>query len=197
MIHLLLASSIGVAILLAWVGWGSLLNTVLAREPALDWGQRAAWGVAVLTIAGGVFEMLGVVSRPLVLVLIAGGVLLWLVHALLRRPWRTVRPERALAVIGTHKIATAIGIVVVLIIGARFVGHVQTRFFNPHDDYQAYLVFPVRMLDTGHMGVDPFNHTRLMAGLGGKYFLDTFSLGTGSAYNLHLVDAVLGLVVVA
>ncbi|MHC5115314.1 MAG: hypothetical protein ACYTGP_12905, partial [Planctomycetota bacterium] len=36
-----------------------------------------------------------------------------------------------------------------------------------------------------------------MAGLGGKYFLDTFSLSTGSTSNMHLVDAVLGLVVVA
>ena len=45
------------------------------------------------------------------------------------------------------------------------------------------------MLQTGHLRPDPFSERRIVYSLGGKFFLDTFSLSlTGEVRNFSLMD---------
>lgn len=65
--------------------------------------------------------------------------------------------------------------------------------FNNADDYQAYFVFPEKMLQTGSLGNDYFSERRLIGSLGGQYFLDTFSLGFLDWRSLQGIDRDVGL----
>src|SRR5579872_5117171 len=55
------------AILVSFVGWGSLVNYWLARDRRADWGLRAGWGMAVSILSGGYLCFVHAV-RPAVLV---------------------------------------------------------------------------------------------------------------------------------
>ena len=47
----------GLCILLSFIGWGSLLKDVVLPKKDIDWGQRAAWGVALSILVEGDFLM--------------------------------------------------------------------------------------------------------------------------------------------
>jgi hypothetical protein len=66
----------GAIVLLAFAGWGDLAKRHLAAEVDVDWGLRAAWGLAVTVAAGGLFCLLGLARRPVLVAWICGGVAL-------------------------------------------------------------------------------------------------------------------------
>lgn len=189
-----LAAAIGV--LLAWVGWGSLLNALLVRDPELDWGQKAAWGVAVLVGIGGMLNVTCAISRPLILIILCIGWGLWVADRLRSKFWLRMDAKAYTSAMRRNRPAVAAIVVAGIIIAVRFTAGVSSDATNIHDDHYAYLVFPARMLGSGCMGDDPFNHRRLVSALGGKSFLDTFILSTGTEYNLHSTDAGLGLLLI-
>jgi len=69
-----LAFAWGLAILASFVGWGGALNRVLFPAQRVDWGQRAAWGVALSVVIGGVLNLLQRISRTTVLVYLGLGI---------------------------------------------------------------------------------------------------------------------------
>ena len=77
MIGLILAVGWGACILLAFIGWGALLNRLLAPEMRFDWAQRAVFGISVNIGFGGLLNLMGLVSRPVLLVLTGLGVAIW------------------------------------------------------------------------------------------------------------------------
>jgi hypothetical protein len=60
--------------------------------------------------------------------------------------------------------------------------------FNLHDDYHAYLVGPVKMLQTGSLGPDPFSERRLVSGYGGNAMLLAYMLSGSNMIYLHALD---------
>jgi hypothetical protein len=185
-----------IGFLLAWVGWGSLLAATLVRDAEVDWGQKAAWGVALAISVGGVLELTCMISRPLILTLLAIGWALWAVDVGRRRLGSRIDLAPSMDGLRRHRIATAILAAVLAVVVLRVAASAVDERVNIHDDHHAYLVFPVRMLDTGCLGNDPFNHRRLVSSLGGKSFLDTFTMSVATPYNLHITDAGLGLILV-
>ena len=45
--------------------------------------------------------------------------------------------------------------------------------FNAHDDYHAYLVHPMKMIQSHTLGADPFNDRQMLSSFGGMSFLQT------------------------
>ena len=66
------------------------------------------------------------------------------------------------------------------------------RPLNPHDDCHAYAVYPVKMLQTGSLGTDPFNARRMYTSLGGQYFLQSEYLGLSDVESLFCVELGVG-----
>lgn len=197
----------GFVILASFVGWGSALNRFLFPARCVDWGQRAAWGMALSVVVGGVLNLLQCISRTTVLVYLGLGIVWWLAGLV---PWVQELSQqtgvfRSIAAFKKQRLMACGFLFVVALALIQYRGSVSTlrhegypngTDFNAYDDFQAYIVFPTKMLQVGSLGHDPFNGRRLESSLGGQSFLHTFVLGAFSAQNLHIIDPGLGLLIV-
>jgi hypothetical protein len=76
-------------------------------------------------------------------------------------------------------------------------GGMQDGSFNIFDDFQAYIVYPLKMLQAGSMGADPFSARRTPThSLGGNAFLQTFVLAALPVLSLRILDVGLGTILV-
>src|SRR5258708_3849278 len=202
-----LAFAWGLAILASFVGWGGALNRVLFPAQRVDWGQRAAWGVALSVVIGGVLNLLQRISRTTVLVYLGLGIAWCLASWISRirglsqiKGLFQTQPDAKYERIFVCGVLLVVALTMIQyaasISGVQQGGALTTTVFNGDDDFESCFVFPEKMLQTGSMGPDPFSQRRLEASLGGKSFLDTFVLSMLSFGNLHLLDPGLGLLII-
>lgn len=199
----------GIFILLSLTGWGSVLNSLLFPNEETDWGQRAAWGVAFSVVVGGVLNLLSCISRTTILVYLGLGMAAWVIFSLVRRPGLSNRTSHLALALRNRKVHLIIGgVLVVLLTFIQYAGTISVARsdfpsspagsvrFNQADDFQAYFVFPEKMLQSGSLGRDPFCSRRLESALGGQSFLDTFVLSVLSVEHLHIIDTGIGLLLI-
>ncbi|MCH8342743.1 MAG: hypothetical protein IH983_02020 [Planctomycetes bacterium] len=195
MLAYFLAFAWGICILLSFIGWGTLVGRLALPGRQVSWGQRAAWGMVLSVILGGLLNLFSLISGALILVYLGLGFATWLWlsvldrHAILRSISHGVRPLLA------DRWLAAGGLLVVALVAVHYATSVYSLEFNPHDDLQGYFVFPVKMLQIGSMGLDPFSG-RQMNALGGQSFLHTFVLCVTSEESLKLLDRGIGMLVV-
>jgi hypothetical protein len=199
MIGYAIAAAWGAFLLCAMVGWGFLLvhGGVAGLRSSNDWSRTATVGLAFSACIGGVFDLTGVISRWLVIGFLAvGGA------AFACRLVRYAKPSNATKApkpASWRFTAPVLGIAGALL-ALRVVGSVvdlQPGGFNNFDDFQAYIVYPLKMLDMGSMGADPFSLRRTPThALGGNAFLQTFVLAALPVQNLRLLDVGLGTILV-
>jgi hypothetical protein len=67
------------------------------------------------------------------------------------------------------------------------------RTFNLHDDFHIYLMWPLRMLQTGSLGGNPFDHIGVSS-LGGQSFMQGMFLSFGEIADINAFDAILCLI---
>lgn len=144
-----LSFSWGICILFSFVGWGSAINRILFHNYRIDWGQKAAWGIAFSIFVGGILNVTWAISKIVILVYLGMGFLCWLLDLFKTR----------LSVIGliSHHIydcrkdkVVSIGIFTICFLAfLQYSGWVASTFFNPYDDFQTYFVFPEKMLQMG------------------------------------------------
>lgn len=201
----LFSFSWGICILLAFTGWGALINRLLFPRDRIDWGQRAAWGLALATVIGGLLNISSRISRPTVLVWVGCGVLVFAADLLTGWGSLVARVSARIRELESKPWLIAAALLVCLLTTIHYSGSVATGFrqtsnytsgFNLHDDLKAYMVYPVKMLQTGALGLDPFSERRINASLGGQYFLQTLVLAALPEYGLRLIDPGLGVVLV-
>jgi hypothetical protein len=199
-----LAFSWGFCLLMSLVGWGGALNRLLFRNHRADWGQRAGWGLSFSICLGGVLNLSCGVSRVAVLLFLAIGLITYVLDTVPSRVLRvSFLVQRARELLLDKPLAAGTLLVLTLIIvqyagsvsGGQHPGAVSASNFNAHDDFQAYFVYPTKMLQTGCMGPDPFSERRANTSLGGQSFLHTFVLSALPAGSLHLIDPGLGLLI--
>jgi hypothetical protein len=182
----------GLCVIASWAGWGSLLRRILriSDRRSADWGIRAGWGAAVTIAIGGVLNLCRISTQPVVIAVVliglfsetVGSILcfrhwfwryrLWRSSPLGLRRSRITRLVPAILFIGPSVVALAF----------LYTGSVHQPYgLNPYDDYLAYLVFPIRMLQTGTL-VEPFSQRRLVT-FGGHAFL-TATVFSGSSADM-------------
>jgi hypothetical protein len=200
-----LAFAWGLVILVAWTGWGRVLNRILFPEARTDWGQSAAWGLALTVVVGGILNVLSYISRTTVLVYLGAGVMVWIVDLLTRRTGEVKSTSPRLSDLRSSKILAMVGALVVVLALIQYAGSVSvSRYdspsspagpvrFNQADDFQAYFVFPEKMMQLGSISPDPFSARQIESSLGGQSFLDALILSVLSVQNLHILDPGLGL----
>lgn len=152
--------------------------------------------MALSVVVGGVLNLLSCISRVAVLVYLGLGATLWAIDLLIRRPWRSGRVSPPMSESSGPKPLLIGGMLLVAFLALiQYAGSIRGRF-NQADDFQAYVVFPEKMLQLGSMGRDPFCTRRLEASLGGQSFLHTFVLSALSIKNLHILDPGIGLLLI-
>lgn len=181
----------GLVLVAAMIGWGRGVNRLLLPARHLGWGLRAALGLAVTVVLGGVLNLAGVISPLLLLLFISAGAALLLLDAE-RGPGAGQRALRRLAedpvLLVLAVVVAALALVQYSSSVAGTIDTVYTRpAFDVHDDLQAYLAFPEQMLETGSLGRQPFEARRVLS-LGGQSFLDALVLAARPLQALHLVD---------
>jgi hypothetical protein len=125
--------------------------------------------MALSAVFGGVLTLVGLAGTWTLRAYGLAGLLLatwWIARSgalRARRWWRASPPWLRVA---TLVLAAAI---LLRLVAAAF------HPLNAHDDHQGYLVFPVRMLETGSFAPEPFSERRLLA-LGGQSFLQALQL---------------------
>ncbi|HKT80051.1 MAG TPA: hypothetical protein VJP86_07505 [Vicinamibacterales bacterium] len=140
--------------------------------------MRVALGLALTTIVGGPLNLFGWFSLTTVRIYLAIGLAGTIVSAMGRvSPTQTRWPRWAgVAVVGAGIVMIALSVVG----GA-------VHAFNPHDDLHAYLDFPVRMLQTGSLGADPFSERRMLE-YGGQTVLYALVLGLVDVASVHILE---------
>lgn len=204
MIWFFLSFGWGIVIVLSMVGWGGVINRVLFSEHRLDWGQKAAWGVAFSILAGGVLNLTWAISRAVILVYLGTGLLCWIFDTFKRGLSGTGLVSKRFNNYREDKTALVGLLIVVFLVLFQYSGWVTHKPFDPnesiwvfncHDDFHAYFVYPEKMLQAGSMGQDPFSARRVASSLGGQSFLHTFVLCILSEKNLNIIDPGLGMMI--
>ena len=195
MLAYFLAFGWGICILLSFIGWGTLVGRLAFPGRQVSWGQRAAWGMVLSVIFGGLLNLFSLISGALILVYVGLGFAAWLWCSLLGRRAIFVSISESARRLGEDRWLAAGGLLVLALVAVHYSTAVYSLEFNPHDDLQGYFVFPVKMLQIGSMGPDPFSERRMVS-LGGQSFLHTFILCVTSEESLKLLDRGIGMLVV-
>jgi len=178
----------GIFILISFIGWGGAINRILFPKHRVDWGQRAAWGMAWSMCFGGVLNLTWTISQTTVLIYLALGFIYWLIdfyksRNLFINSLSEIRLYRSqwLLILGIFAL-----VLLNLWHYAGWVYSINFEFLGEDDNY-AYFVYPQKMLQMGAFGLDPFSERRLSS-LGGQSFLHTFILSRLGNENLHIID---------
>jgi hypothetical protein len=205
MISYIISFSWGICLLLSLTGWGKALNQILFPNQRVDWGQRAAWGLAFSIIIGGVLNATWNISPTNILIFLGFGLIYCLVDLVNHRQSIATNLSQLFQESRQDKIilsgiATVSFLILIQYAGWVYTGRlnfanmVYADGFNTSDDYHAYLVFPHKMLQLGSMGLEPFSERR-MTSLGGQSFLHTFIVSVLSDTNLNIIDPSLALII--
>jgi len=202
----------GIVILFSLIGWGSAVNRILFPKYSIDWGQKAAWGIAFSIFVGGLLNVTWTISRITILVYLGAGLLYWLFDTFKTKLSDTGSLSNRIHNYRKDKIVVVGAFVVFSLVLLQYGSWVSAKAFNwrdyylqpslwhaftlnGHDDFHAYLVFPEKMLQTGSMGPDPFSERRVVSSLGGQSFLQTFTLSMLSEKNLNIIEPGLGIII--
>ncbi len=183
----------GICILFSFIGWGAAVNNIIFPGARVDWGQRGAWGIALLIFIGGILNLTSSVSRVSILILTAAGLLYWAVDFYKTRALVIDSLSGHIKPYRKDRIAVLIIFIICSLAVLQYSGLVFSKFF--HDDKVAYLVFSEKMIQTGSLGPDPFSIRRIETSLGGQAFLHAFILGMLSKKNLFIIDPGLGVII--
>jgi hypothetical protein len=182
----------GIVVLLAFIGYGRLLNLILSPGKKFDLGMQAAFGLILSITIGGFLNFIAVISVLSIKIFITFGFLSFLFFWLKNfRTWPILIHQVFSFVKENIIFAVAVTVIFVIILG-RYSVAVSFFGFNGTDDHYSYMAFPAQMLQIGSLSNDPFNERRLESSLGGQYFLHAIILSVTSFKNLHLTDNGLG-----
>ncbi len=173
-----------ILIYLSFVGWGQL---IVNNEEDTDFAMAAAYGMAGACVIGGILNWFHLISPHSIQIFLAVGILSWVVRVAKKHKKIRCSARIAFALFGQNKGAAIIFGILLLITFA----HGSLPLQNAQDDNHAYLVFPHQMLETGHIGDDPFNERRLGV-FGGQSFLNAMILTFVSHKQVRAFDAVAG-----
>ncbi|MDB6016542.1 MAG: hypothetical protein JWR19_1031 [Pedosphaera sp.] len=165
--------------LLSAFGWSRLGRFFCDRRLFRFHILSVIFGLALLNVAGGVLNFLGLARPMMFLALMLGGALLAVFELLKTKPWRNYRfrPAQIPVWVAAGCAATACFLLV------------PTKVFNIGDDFQTYVVRAMRMTQTGTLGGNVFDSLGLDS-LGSQSFFHGFFLAGNDITLLNGFDAV-------
>ena len=173
-----------------WAGAQPLRDCATRAGKSIGASKPA--GVPRLPSPSAAFSICSMPSRALSIdIFLVLGLVLLLPSAVLGLLTRSKLATEADIVRG-HRTAIIICAVLILILLAQYATWVVAAPFNESDDLQSYFVFPQKMLQTGQQGADPFSERRIIASLGGQWFLAAIGLAHAPEPFAHLIEPGVG-----
>jgi hypothetical protein len=182
-----------VGLFVAICGYGGALLRLFGVRPRA-FALAAISGFSVAILLGGVLNLFHAITVPVLLALIAIGLLAFLVlHFRGKSPVDERASARSHASLGVKLLLLFFAI----IFGVRVASTVHTAYYQQSDDYNFYLAAPKKMLQLHEYAPDPFSERRIMASVGGNYFLQTLVLTELPLEDVQMADRALGLLLLA
>ncbi len=188
-----------VSIVFALHGWGRLLLRWCEPGETPAWSYATVVGMGTWLFAGGVLNTLQL-SRPLALDVIFGvGLALGLFNAYRALHDRGLPADNGATFLSAlirswfraDQVSLLPAYLAVVGVAAFLVAHLMpTAAFNFHDDFHTYMMRPVRMLQTGTLGGNPFDSLGVDS-LGGQAFMQAFFIRWLPLDYVNGFDAVL------
>jgi len=181
---LLALAAFGIA---AW-GWGRMALAACGLDTRDGPAYLVVLGLAALAVVGGWLNLLGLAYAPVLWLLLAVG---WVEAA---RRAVAARRERAAGAPVDRRALLAAGALGAAALALSLL-LLPSAAFNPFDDFQLYFPRPLRMLQAGTLGGNPFDLIGLDS-LGAHAFLQGFPLLVLPPAYFNAFDAVLCAVLV-
>ena len=188
MISYFLSFAWGIWILISFIGWGTAINRLLFPKHRVDWGQRAAWGIAWSVILGGLLNVTWTISQAAILIYICSGALYGIIDAWRNKASLANKLNQLIKACQSNNFFAIGTFIAFLLAFSQYAGCVYSYTFSLVDDYHAYFVFPHKMLQIGSLGSDPFSDRRLLSALGGQSFLQALSFSVLDERSGYLID---------
>ena len=181
----------GVVLLVSFAGWGALVAQLAAPGQPADLGLRLSWGMAAVVAIGGFACLAALANRWVLFGLVLAGCALEGWHLWARRERESPRLASA---VGWRATTTMIFLMVGILAGLQYYG-AATAARLQSDDFQSYLVFPQKILNSGTL-LDMFSMRRLAA-YGGQSLLHALVLaGVGNPMQVSLFDGGISVLIV-
>jgi len=167
-------------------GLGALVRRgISGGGTTCNWAEDAALGMAVLVVAGGLLNLGWMISAVSIHLLLAVG------FARFGTEYFRIPRLRNLRIEPGMLLWIPVAAALLFQLAAAGGGTIDTVYRNPafdmHDDEQAYLVFPEKMLQIGSMGPEPFEARRMLS-MGGQSFLHAVILSGLPLRAVHIFD---------
>lgn len=184
----------GFGIILSFIGLGYILNFLFFPKKYFDPGMQAIFGLSLFLIIGGYLNLFKVISKVSLLGFLLIGLCAAFFLFIKNRKIISKYLLNVLVDFRKNKKLAVLLIFCIALILFRYALSVSFFGFHGTDDAHAYMVFPAKMIQTGHLGDDPFSERRVVSSLGGGYLLNAAVLSFASFKNLHLVDNGIGFI---
>jgi hypothetical protein len=174
-------------------GYGGLLLRLFGmRRPAFALAAITGFSTAILL--GGVLNLLHAITVPVLFGFSVVGVFALLILRVTDKPAANLEARAPSSVDIKVKLLLLFFAVVFVV---RIAATVHTAYYQHEDDYNFYLAAPEKMLQLHTFAPDPFSERRIMASVGGNYFLQTLVLAELPLANVQMADRALGLFLLA
>lgn len=197
----------GLVLLGSFIGYGVFVRRLFFVREHVGWANEAAWGMAFTVVLGGALNSLSIISRPLILTLVAIGFVFALIDAAVQKKSFADRVTSIREYMREHPTAFALNVFVygciIVLVGIRYLSKIDVLsyaalsvnddmpgHYSLMDDVKGYFTFPKQMLESGAIATDPFSGLRLFNGLSGKAILQSLILVLFDFWNLSLIGGV-------
>jgi hypothetical protein len=177
-------------IYVAFLGWGWALCRFLRLKAQIDISMMAALGMAASALVGGGLSLAGIIGPTLARSYILIGAMISAVWGIYNRKIISQCLTTCVGRIKKNPVILLLFFSAAALLTITIV-HSSVLAFNVHDDFQGYLVFPKKILQTGALGSDPFSERRMCA-LGGQSFLQALMLSLLDLRYINILDKGLG-----
>lgn len=185
----------GMCIIFSWIGYGTLIENLLfsvKNRRAGIW-LRSGWGLSITIIFGGILNLVNLIKPPVLIIYIFVGIGIYLYQLLKYKNINRFRLPNSWK--STSNPLNIIFMLIIALLLLRYLSALYSIHFNWHDDFHAYIAYPIKMIQTGSLGEDPFSYRRLLS-LSGMSFLHTLTLSIGKINNLKLIDSGIGSILI-
>ncbi len=175
-------------IFVSLIGWGYIAARGLRVAPP-GRAVAACLGMGLQCLLGSVLNALHAINVPMLLAMVGIG-LGWFCW----QEWKGTGDGwwELLWVGRSHRGRWVFGLVCGAVL-LHLIAFIRQPIYNPWDDWQAYMVMPLKMLQLHHLPADPYSQRRVMNSLGFAYYLQDMLLTLTPLKNVSLVDGVLGI----
>lgn len=179
----------GLIVFQSFAATGRIVARLLGSPHRREVGLPACWGLATMTLLGGIFNLAGIARPPALIVLVLATIIvdaLWDWRAAIGIGAAAPTPDGDTSAAPPTRWAGLWIIPLVGLVGLKYLASLAVAF-NAPDDQPAYLLHVARMLETGSIGIDPFGGRQLMS-LNGATFLVALLCSVAPLAHVFLLD---------